>query len=254
MFFLSKVLPQFVLPLGLALILLVWGLARRRRAPMLAAVVVLLVSSNPLVGAWLMRATENWAVRRPLAQSPVVDAIVVLSAGRGLAPGPERVSEWADSNRFFGGVELFQAGKAPLLIFTGALVGGSRDGPTEGDLLARQARALGVPEGRIAVTGFVANTADEAGEVAAVLRARQVTSPEILLVTSAFHMRRARLVFEQQGLMVTTFPVDFAVGSYDGLTLMKFFPSVDALRQTHTALRELYGRAFYRLWGTAAPR
>jgi uncharacterized SAM-binding protein YcdF (DUF218 family) len=254
MFLLSKVLPQFVLPLGVCLMLLVWGLARRRRAPLITAVVLLLVSSNPLVGRWLIRATEGWAVRPPVALSPVVDAIVVLSAGRVLAPGPDRVSEWGDSNRFFGGVELFHAGKAPLLIFTGAPLAGAPDLPREGDLLARQARALGVPADRIAITGLVANTADEAREVAALLKARHVIAPRILLVTSAFHMRRARLVFEQQGLVVTTVPVDFAVGSYDGLTLMKFLPSVDALRQTHTALRELYGRAFYWLWGATASR
>ncbi|HQX80721.1 MAG TPA: YdcF family protein [Vicinamibacterales bacterium] len=254
MFLLSKVLPQFVLPLGMCLILLVWGLARRRRAPMLAALVVLLVSTNPYVGSWLMRATENWAVRPSAALSPVVDAIVVLSAGRGLAPGPERVSEWGDPNRFFGGVELFQAGKAPLLVFTAAPIAGAPDLPTEGDLLARQAMALGVPADRIAITGRVANTADEAREVASLLRARQLTSPKILLVTSAFHMRRARLVFEQHGFVVTSFPVDFALDAYDGLTLMRFLPSVDALRQTHTALRELYGRAFYWLWGAVAPR
>lgn len=254
MFLLSKVLPQFVLPLGISLILLVWGLARRRRGPMLAALVVLLVSSNPLVGSWLMRATENWAERQSAALSTTADAIVVLSAGRGLARGPDRVSEWGDSNRFFGGVELFQAGKAPLLIFTGAPVAGAPDLPTEGDMLATLARALGVPVDRIAITGRVVNTADEAREVAALLIARQVTSPRVLLVTSAFHMRRARLVFEQHGLVVAPFPVNFAVDAYDGLTLMRFLPSVDALRQTHTALRELYGRAFYWLWGAVAPR
>ncbi len=254
MFLLSKVLPLFVLPLGICLILIVWGLARRRRVPVIVAVVLLLVSSNPLVGHWLIRATEGWAVRPSVALSPVSDAIVVLSAGRDLAPGPERVSQWGDSNRFFAGVELFQAGKAPLLVFTGAAVFGAPDLPREGDALATQARALGVPVERIAITGLVANTADEAREVAGLLRARQIATPRVLLVTSAFHMRRARQVFEQQGLAVASFPVSFAVDSSNDLMLMRFIPSVDALSQTHTAVRELYGRAFYAMRGPAAPR
>jgi len=254
MFLLSKLLPQFVLPLGISLILIVWGLARRRRLPLLMAVVVLLVSSNPFVGYWLIRATEGWAVRPSVALSPVTDAIVVLSAGRDLAPGPERLSQWGDANRFFGGVDLFKAGKAPLLIFTGAPVFGAPDLPREGDALAMQATALGVPADRIAVTALVANTADEAREVATLLRARQLTAPRVLLVTSAFHMRRATQVFEQQGLAVAPFPVSFAVDSSIDLTVMKFIPSVDALSQTHTALREFYGRAFYGLRGAASPR
>ena len=69
-------------------------------------------------------------------------------------------------------------------------------------MLAAYAKALGVPAERIAVTGVVRNTADESREVAGLLRARQVQAPRMVLVTAAFHMRRARQVFEQQGLMV----------------------------------------------------
>jgi hypothetical protein len=47
------------------------------------------------------------------------DAIVVLSEGRVVVPGKAAVSEWSDADRFFGGVELFRAGKSPLLVFTG---------------------------------------------------------------------------------------------------------------------------------------
>lgn len=69
-------------------------------------------------------------------------------------------------------------------------------------MLAAYAKGLGVPAERIAVTGVVRNTADESREVAGLLRARQVQAPGMVLVTAAFHMRRARQVFEQQGLMV----------------------------------------------------
>lgn len=251
MFLLSKILPWFVLPFGVSLILLVWGLARRRRGFVIAGVAVLLVSSNPLVGHALMRATEGWAERRGVEALPTADAIVVLSAGRSMAPGPDRVSEWADANRFFGGMDLMRAQKAPLLIFTGAAISNGPVFPREGNVLADLAKALGVPESRILVTDLVINTADEARLVAEVLRTRQVKSPRVLLVTSAFHMRRARQMFEQQGLTVEPFPVDFRVPEVTRIKLMSFLPSVTALNQTHTALREFYGRAFYRVWGTS---
>lgn len=245
MLILNKLLPLFVLPFGVSLILLIWGLARRRRGVAAAGLVVLLVASNPFVGNFLIRWTEQWAERRDVATVPAADAIVVLSAGRNTPPGPSNVSEWGDANRFFGGLELFQAGRAPLLVFTGGWISWIPDAPLEGDVLGTHARASGVPAGQIAVTGKVGNTADETREVAQLLRARQLTQPRVILVTSAFHMPRARQQFEATGIVVEPFPVHFSTEKGRRLTVLDFLPSIVALSQTQTSLRELYGRAFY---------
>jgi uncharacterized SAM-binding protein YcdF (DUF218 family) len=61
-------------------------------------------------------------------------------------------------------------------------------------------------------------------------------------------MPRARQIFEQAGVVVEPFPVDFWFSEAGGgWTVLDFLPSVGALQQTQTALRELYGRAYYRL-------
>lgn len=243
MFLLSKLLPLLVLPLGISLMLLTWGILRKRKRPALAGLVVLLVGSQPFVGRALIRAAEGHAERPAVSTLAQADAIVVLSAGRILAPGPDRATEWTDANRFFGGVELFTAGRAPLLVFTGA--GRDALGRTEGGLLSGYARTLGIPADAILVTGRVLNTADEARETATVLRARGLNTPRILLVTSAFHMPRARGQFARAGFDVVPFPVDFAFSVEGEFWALDFFPSVGALNQTQTALREFYGRAYY---------
>ena len=69
----------------------------------------------------------------------------------------------------------------------------------------------------------------------------------MLLVTSAFHMLRAKVQFEAAGLRVEPYPVDFLVSSEKQVTIMDFLPSAGALSQTELALREFYGRAFYRI-------
>lgn len=243
--FLSKFLPFFVLPLGVSLILILLGMARGRRKTIGAGVVVLLVASNPLVGHFSIRSAEGWADRRSVDQMPVVDAIVVLSAGQALAPGPGRVPEWKDANRFFAGVELMLADKAPLLVFTRASISTEPGSPLEGDVLSAKAQALGVPATRIAVTKKVFNTADEAREVFALLLTKEVPRARVVLVTSAFHMPRARQLFEQMGITVEPYPVSFWSPSYKPITFFSFLPSVNALKETQTALRELYGRVFY---------
>jgi uncharacterized SAM-binding protein YcdF (DUF218 family) len=248
MFLLSKLLPLFVLPLGVSLILLLWGAVRRRRGLVWAGILVLLVSSNPFVGRYAIRSAEGWAERRAVASVETADAIVVLSAGRVLAPGSDRVSEWGDANRYFGGLELFRAGKAPLVVFTAAWSDWEPDARPEGEILKELAISMGLPAAQVLVTGRVLNTADEAREVRQILTARMPAQPRILLVTSAFHMPRARQIFEQAGVVVEPFPVDFWFSEAGGgWTVLDFLPSVGALQQTQTALRELYGRAYYRL-------
>lgn len=247
MIYLNKILPFFVLPLGLTLILLVAGLAFRRRALIWAALALLWISSTPLVASSLYRVAEGWSERRPAASAPAADAIVVLSGGRVTAPGDSTVSEWADADRFFAGVELFNAGKAPILVFTGGWAPWDPGAPLEGDVLRSYAEEMGVPAERMLVTGPVANTADEAAAVWSLLSGRQPSPPSILLVTSAFHMARARQLFEQAGFVVHAFPVDFLGSTGGGFDILDLLPSPGALGQTQTALRETYGRLFYRL-------
>ncbi|GMV22313.1 MAG: hypothetical protein AMXMBFR57_22620 [Acidimicrobiia bacterium] len=244
MILLHKILPVFVLPLGLALILLLVGFWRRSWRWPVAAVVLLLMASNPVVGTWFGRAVEAGAVRLTPSQVQPADAIIVLSAGRVRPPGAA-VSEWQDANRFFGGLELFRAGKATHLIFTGAPVSGGQDLPTEGDVLAGLAREMGVPADAISVTGHVVNTAEEARKVRGVLEGLGSKAPRVLLVTSAFHLPRARSLFEGQGMVVEGFPVDFMAPASRGFSPLDLFPSLTALSQTETAMREWYGRGFY---------
>jgi uncharacterized SAM-binding protein YcdF (DUF218 family) len=243
MFLLSKLLPVFFLPLGFSLMLLTWGVLRKKRRPALFGLFILLLSSQPLVGRFLMRLAENGAERPGVQSFATGDAIVVLSVGRKTAPGPDHVSEWGEANRFFGGAELFRAGKAPVIVFTRA--GGADAGGTEADILATVAMQMGISDAAILKTGPVLNTADEARETALVLRESGVVSPTVLLVTSAYHMTRAKSLFAREGLTVHPFPVDFTVAPAGRATLLDLLPSAEGLRHSHTALREFYGRAYY---------
>lgn len=245
MIYFNKILPIFVLPLGITIILMLAGLVLRRRVLVWLSLAILWISSTPLISSPLMRAAEGWADRSVAADVANADAIVVLGGGRVIAPGPGATSEWNDPDRFFGGVELFQLGKAPLLVFTGTPHSWGPNGRLEGEILKRYATAMGIPDEEIITTGRVLNTAEEAAAVSALLHARQASPPHVLLVTSAFHMTRAQALFERAGLMVTPFPVDFQVSAVGRLDVLDFLPHPGALKQTQTAIREAYGRLFY---------
>jgi uncharacterized SAM-binding protein YcdF (DUF218 family) len=249
--YLHEILPVFVLPVGITLLLVLAGLRLRRRWLIWSGVVILWLSSTPLVSRLAVRAAEGWAERGLAADASAADAIVVLSEGRVIAPGKAAVSEWSDADRFFGGVELFKAGKSPLLVFTGGAMPWEHNAALEGDILAGYAKALGIPDPQILKTPRVTNTAEEALAVATLLRGRfsgptwRGGAPRILLVTSAFHMSRARMLFERTGMSVIPFPVDFKVPAGHGLSVLAFLPTTAALARTEMAMREGYGRLFY---------
>jgi len=268
MFLLSKLLPLLVQPLGLALLLLLWGGWRQRRWPAWAALLILWLFATPLTAEALWRGLE-WPQQRrsaaavlaetPTAPQPAATqpaAVVVLGGGRHPAPGPARVSEWIDADRFFGGLEIYQLLRArspatappPQLIFTGGWWPTQPQLPPEGEVLRRQAIALGVAAADLRTTPRVRNTAEEAIAIAALLP----RGSTVVLVTSAFHMPRSRRLFERQGLQVLPFPVDFqATGAWAGQPLadpLRWFPSATGLDSSSRALREALGRTLYRAW------
>ena len=237
----------------MTLLLVMAGVVLRRRALIWTGFAVLWLCSTPIISDFMVRAVEKWAERIEAGDAPRADAIVVLSGGRVVAPGVAGVSEWSDADRFYGGVELFQAGKAPLLVFTGGWAPWEPKARPEGDILIDYAKAWGVPTANMLTTGPVVNTEEEASAIQALLirKTPSATSAgipvHILLVTSAFHMPRAQRLFERVGLRVTPFPVDFKVCVAHEQGILDLLPSAKALELTETALREAYGRLFYQM-------
>lgn len=249
MLYLAKILPIFVLPTGVIILLLVLSLVLRRRALAVAALAVLWLSSTPLVSDALMRAAEGWHVRQPVASAPTADAIVVLSGMLSVIPGREPTAEWSDAvDRIDAGVALARADKAPLLVFTSEWFPWDAAVLDKGRLLADRAAELGVARERIQVTRRVSNTAEEASAVSDVLTARggSHAPASVILVTSAYHMRRARLLFARAGLSVTPFPVDFRT-SAEPRSFGRLVPQAGSLYNTEIALREFYGYLYYRI-------
>ena len=246
----ATVLPQFLLPVGLTLLLLLLAAALRSRWPVALAIVVLWASSTELTSQALWRLVERGQERILASEAPEVDAVVVLSSRRRVAPGDAGVSGWDTAERFLAGLELIRSERAPWLVFTGGWSPRSAGAPPEGDVNRLEATALGVDPERVLTTGTVRNTAEEAIAVAALLRERGIGGdgePSVLLVTSAFHVPRAAAVFERAGLRVTPFPVDFGTDVHRGASPLGLLPRARDLAETETALRELLGRALYRV-------
>lgn len=245
MLILHKILPVFFLPLGLVIVIIGIGALLRKWVVVWIGVALLWVFSMPVTGDWLIRQVEGVDRRVAVESLEQADAVVVLGGMVEQVPGVY-YGEWRDAaDRFEGGLEVFLAGKAPLLIFMGAKVPWMPDARPEGEILAERAIRLGISGDAVRVTGRVGNTADEARAVKELLAGTE--RPEIVLVTSAFHMKRASMLFRSAGMEVQPFPVDFRTSYYSEKTLVDFLPSAGGIENAEIAIREILGLLYYKI-------
>ena len=241
--YLHKILPFFISPLGIILLFLIISLFSKKRVFVFLAFLVLLVSSNPMVGNYLMKKLEYPYQPIPISSIKENDAVIVLS-GMLNQVGNKKYStyEFQDPDRFFAGIDLIKNYKSDKLIFTAGQLPWSDNGLPEGYVLKDKAISLGIP-GVILVTEKVKNTYEESLAVTKIIP----NNSSIILVTSAFHMQRSKYLFEKQGFDVMPYPVDFK-SSIQNLTIISFLPKVEAFDKTSLYIRENIGRLYYKLF------
>ena len=243
MIYLHKILPLIFSPLMLVIGLIVLGIIFNLRKFSLIGVIVLILSSLPIISNKFIAYLEKDYQPIKIADVENVDAIVVLSGMIRVIGDEENLKyEFTDSiDRFFAGLDLFNNNKSPILILTRGKMPWSL-GIAEGEYLKELAIKYGVSEENIILTDEVQNTDQEAKAIKEIL----TEDAKIILVTSAFHMPRAEKVFKAANVDVIPFPVDFK-NSKSKITMMDFIPSAGSLSQTSHFVREMIGRLYYNL-------
>jgi len=218
------------------------GLIKNKKKLIYIAIGVLYILSTPIFSNNFFKLVEGSEYRKPISAIDSADAIVVLSGVLEINEvGDSTYVEWGDPDRFFGGIALFKAGKAQKLVFTGGKMPWDNAKKTEGEVLKEYAISNGIPTENILVTKDVENTADEAVAVKELIN----PSKKIILVTSAYHMYRAKKLFEKQGFEVIPYKIDYKIRGNNELKFMDFLPSAINLQLTETGIREIIGRLFY---------
>ena len=171
--------------------------------------------------------------------APEGDAIVVLGGGMMFHEkcGASEMSMGAD--RVWTGAKLYKAGKAKKVICTGSRI----EQATLPFLLD-----LGVPSEAVFWYDDARNTEEESLLIAKTLGG-DGKKPRILLVTSAWHMNRARFLFEKAGLDVVPCPGDFEMSciSERKLRFSDFIPEAWIFMYNAASVREWVGIWAYRM-------
>ncbi|MDR3590639.1 MAG: YdcF family protein [Negativicutes bacterium] len=217
-----------------------WGWRRSGRtakAVLVITVVFYFCTTGLLAGAVLRSLEGSYA---PPGE-PRGDVIVMLGGGATLdtpdVGGPGHLSGYA-ANRLLTTVQLQRKLGVPIIVSGGRVF---EDTGLEAEIASRILIGLGVPADKIITETASLNTTQNARYSAALLEQRGLKQP--ILVTSAFHMRRAVLQFEKAGVAVVPYPADYLVNRSGAFRFSDLWPSAGALQGLVLGLKEYLGLA-----------
>ena len=215
---------------------------------MVASMLMLWVSSMPVVADKLLGRLEQQYPAVTLADIPSSECIIVLGGAVEpvLAPRVDvELKEAADRVRKAAG--LYAAGKGKHVIVTGGNQPWSPFEQSEAAAIKLLLMEWGVPDSAILLDESSRNTRENVVNTWEILQKKPCVTP--LLVTSAAHMARSVASFEIVGIKVFPVPADVRVVNAPELTVFDFLPNVEALDKTTDAMHEWVGHIYYKLRG-----
>jgi uncharacterized SAM-binding protein YcdF (DUF218 family) len=230
----------------IGLLVLLFSPRRYRRNLLLILTIYFYVVSVPITVYIFNRA---WSIEDTFVPDKSYDAVVVLS---GVADPswyitsdynrPESRFRFNENiNRLMAGIGFVESGKAPLLLLGGFKINSFN----EATILREFAIQHGLRDDQIRIYGEVNRTIDEAKRLKEFTEENSIQN--LLLVTSALHMRRSLAIFNKQGLTPNTYSVNRKDGQKIGWS--HFIPSPGGAGATYNSLYELVGYMGYYVTG-----
>ena len=263
MYYLNKLVGLFTSPAFVAMAMFVLAfvaaLVQRKRAALWiagASAVWCLFWASPATYRWLASGLEREFPVMKAEDAPKADAIMVLGGGMGCRTNAYPYSEmWFSADRVWHGARLYRAGKAPRVFVTN-------------DADIQLLMDLGVPREVIRDPSGARNTEEEAKAIVRLLncsdcsinkvqqrkieQSTNLNNRTILLVTSAWHMRRAKLMFEKyaKGIEIIPAATDYEAlvrcGWKSGFHLGDVLPNPEMLSLNSYLIHEIVGYWGYR--------
>lgn len=170
------------------------------------AFVMLLFFSNPFIFHEVMRAWEPEAKQKTEIKTHYSYGIV-LSGMMSYDEKYHRINFKSSSDRLLQAMELYHEGVIDKIYISGGSGEVFNQKDKESAILKDYLMKLGIPDSDIVIETESKNTFENAVE------ARKMLKPETkkdtyLLITSAFHMRRAEACFKKQGFELDSYVTD----------------------------------------------
>ncbi len=240
---LSKPIVAIFLFLGLGVF---WRKKKWGKRFLWISVVLFLLFTNPFFFGCVAR---FWEGKPPKIEEIERHDFLVLLGGftqQGKQTG-NRFFISERGNRLMGALELMNEGKADKLLISGGSGTLWKTETPEADYVANFLVRTGIPDSLIIRENQSVNTFENGLFTAKWLKENHPEA-SVILVTSAFHMPRAKRVFEKQGVKVSPFAVDHLQFDFDRPTHI-FVPGAEYLKRWEVFIKEWIGITVYKLKG-----
>ncbi len=265
-FYLSKLLPLLVYPLGLSCVLLGAALIVQRNPRWQTRLVgvtlaILWLGGNRIVTMTVVRSLE-WRYAPPpgrTAPLPTGDAIVLLGGATRELGYPRPIHEVNEAgDRILYAAWLYNHGAAPRILISGGTAPwvSPQGGPPEAEAMAELLEMMGVPREALWLEEESRNTQENAANSFEILAEHNVKT--VILVTSALHMPRAMMLFQNPDFTVLPAPTDYMISQAEwdhytqpslAIQVMNLIPSSRDLALTSQAMKEYIGMLVYKMQG-----
>ncbi len=248
MFTLMKVFNYIIFPPSIFILILLAALfyirnSRRKAVIIIITDIVLLYTlSIGFTGNLIYSPLENYAVPINLNEKPQADYIVVLGGGA-INSSPEEEGRGSlppeAMKRALYGLYLAGIFDIPLIYSGGKVFGGETE--SESDIALRIMKRYTVKKIKLIKEDRSRTTFENAEFI------KSTFNPEkIILVTSAYHMKRSLYSFKRAGIECIPAPTDYKLDN-SGYSLMSFIPSTGGMDSVFRGLKEHVGLLFYRI-------
>ena len=255
MFYLiSKLLAFLIMPLGILLILVIsLILTKNHTKRKIQGVFIILLTYILSCPAIVNMVLKKWETPQTKVQSIKKHKVGILLTGGLNNAGvkyPENLNLDFSGDRLWQTHLLFKEGMIEYIIITGGDISIlSKKEFTEIDLAYQYLLKNGVPADRIILEKKARNTHENALFSSKIINER-FQNPSIMLITSAFHMKRATACFEKQEIKLTAFPSSF-IGYTNKSDIIDFIPVTRMLGVSELIIKEWVGLIAYKIMGYA---
>ena len=175
------------------------------------------------------------------------DAILVLGGSINASASDDkgRIQTNDSDERIMAAARLFQAKVAPLILVSGGSGNPAWPDKKEAPLMADLLETMGIPRNAIIIEDGSRNTYENATLSKPLMD--KVGAKRVVLITSAWHMRRSAAIFCKQGYDFASFPVDSLKEPFTPPADLA--PDAGALDRSTRILREIVGIIAYKFLG-----
>lgn len=250
-FILSKTLNILIKPINWVAFLLIVALftksEKRRKRSLLWAVIFFFFFNNHFIYNQVIRWWEDETITADqITESYDIGILLGGYSNPYIIPTEDRHNFNSRANRFMNAFELYKTGKVKKLLLSGGSGALLQNNPSEAVEVKNYLIRLGVEESDIIIEDQSKNTYENALFTKQILE-KEYPNASLLLMTSAWHMPRAKRCFWKQGLQPTIFSVDFFSERTRGAPESWLFPYRLGFARWEYLIKEWIGIIMYKL-------